>query len=153
MPRALKKQPARSKPKSALVLEESAGAVVLYRGAETMYLLLRARHWEFPKGLIASHESEEDAAIREVGEETGLEISLLTGFRETIEYFYRRKESGPLVKKKVVYFLGEAKTMAHKISWEHQEARWVTFREGLELLEYENAREILRRAREQIETA
>lgn len=134
----------KSKPK--LVIEKSAGAVVFYRSAQVEYLLLRANYWEFPKGLVDAHESELDAAVREVREETGLAITLLPDFRETIQYFYRRKESGGLVKKQVVYFLGEAQERAYRVSWEHQEARWVTFEQAMELLEYENAREILTKA-------
>lgn len=153
MARVSKKPAAEPKPKPKLLLEKSAGAVVFAREAEIRYLLLRSRHWEFPKGLIDANESELDAAVREVGEETGLQITLVPGFRETVEYFYRRKESGAPVKKEVVYYLGEAKTTAYKISWEHQEARWVTLDEALELIEYTNAREILRRADEKIKTA
>lgn len=143
----LKKKPAaaaKSKPK--LVLEKSAGAVVFYRGAQVEYLLLRANHWEFPKGLVAAHEGEQDAAVREVREETGLEITLVPNFRETIQYFYRRREGGALVKKQVIYFLGEAQGREYQISWEHQEARWATYEQALELVQYENARDILSKA-------
>lgn len=134
------------KPKLTMILEKSAGAVVFHRNGEPQYLLLHAKHWEFPKGLIDAHESEQDAAVREVREETGLDILLEPEFKETVQYFYRRKEGGALVKKQVVYFLGEARVREHKISWEHQEARWVKMEQGLELLEYENLREILKRA-------
>lgn len=140
----------KSKPK--LVLEKSAGAVVFHRAApgnragQVEYLLLRASHWEFPKGLVDAHESEQDAAVREVREETGLEITLVPNFRETIQYFYRRKESAALVKKQVIYFLGEAQGRDHRISWEHQEARWATYDQALELVQYENARDILSKA-------
>jgi bis(5'-nucleosidyl)-tetraphosphatase len=95
MPYALNKKTtseAKSKPK--LIIEKSAGAVVFYRDAQVEYLLLRANHWEFPKGLVDANESEQDTAVREVREETGLEIKLLPNFRETIQYFYRRKENG-----------------------------------------------------------
>lgn len=147
MARELKKQTgAGAKPKLPMIVEKSAGAVVFHRNGERQYLLLRANHWEFPKGLVDARESEEDAAVREVRQETGLEIALVPGFKEKVQYFYRRKDGGALVKKQVVYFLGEARTREHKISWEHQEARWVNLEQSLELLEYENLRTILRRA-------
>lgn len=147
--RSVKNKPANSaKPK--LILEKSAGAVVFHRGKDIEYLLLRANHWEFPKGLIDAHEREEDAALREVREETGLAISLVSNFRETIQYFYRHKLDGAPVRKQVIYFLGEAKSRAHKISWEHQDARWVTCAQALELIEYENARAILQKAHQRI---
>jgi 8-oxo-dGTP pyrophosphatase MutT (NUDIX family) len=122
--------------------------VVFHPGPPAKYLLLYSRYWEFPKGLVATEESEENAAVREVREETGLSIQLVPGFRESIQYFYRRGRGGPLVKKQVVYFLGETEELGFKTSWEHQEARWVTFGEALELIDYKNAREILVKANE-----
>jgi 8-oxo-dGTP pyrophosphatase MutT (NUDIX family) len=143
-----KSKPASSASKPKLVLEKSAGAIVYSPGTPVEYLLLRSRHWEFPKGLIDADESELDAAAREVREETGLEVDLVPGFRESIQYFYRRGKGGALVKKEVIYFLGKARERAFKISWEHQEARWVTLEQAMELLEYENYRGMLTKANE-----
>ncbi len=142
---------ANSKPK--LVHEKSAGAIVYAPGKAIEYLLLRSRHWEFPKGLVAADESELHAAVREVREETGLEIELVPGFRESINYFYRRGKGGALVKKEVVYFLGKARERVFELSWEHQEARWVTRPEALGLLEYENYRKMLVKADELVTEA
>lgn len=128
-----------------LAIEKSAGAVVFRRTKPIHYLLIRSSYWEFPKGLIDAHESEQAAALREVREETGLEVTLVPDARETVRYFYRRKD-GTLVKKEVVYFLGEAHSDKVTISWEHSEFRWVTPDAARELLEYESAREILDKA-------
>lgn len=127
-------------------VEKSAGAVVFFRGVPIEYLLIFSTYWEFPKGLIDPHESPREAALREVREETGLEIRLIPDFQEEIGYFYRRRETGTLVKKQVVYFLGEAPSKEVKLSWEHHQARWASFAEALALLPHENARAILRKA-------
>ncbi len=131
-----------------LEFEKSAGAVVAHRDGELHYLLIHSTYWEYPKGRIDADESETEAARREVREETGLDVELLPGFRRQIDYFYRRRDSGLLVKKQVIYFAALAPCMDVKISWEHNEARWLTFKEALELLQYENARETLLQANE-----
>ncbi len=140
--RSTKKSTTKAKPR--LAVEKSAGAVVFRRAPQIEYLLILSTSWEFPKGLIDVKESEESAAKREVREETGLEVQFVPGFREEINYFYRR--GGVLVKKQVIYFLGEAAESTVKISWEHQDAAWLTFEAALAQLKYESAREILKKA-------
>ena len=85
--------------------EKSCGAIVYRRvGGKTQLLLIKHRfsgHWSFPKGHVEDGEHENETALREVKEETGLDITLLRGFRESVEYC-----PSPDVKKQVVYFLG-----------------------------------------------
>ncbi len=132
------------KPRPRVELEKSAGAVVFHRGSRLEFLLIYATYWEFPKGLVEPNESETDAAAREVREETGLEVELLPGFRQEIDYFYRRGPS--LIKKQVVYFLGEAPDQQVQVSWEHQKAQWVSYDEAMGELKFENARQVLQKA-------
>lgn len=97
-----------------------------------MTLILRAfHHWDFPKGIREEGEEPMDAAIREVGEETGIrDIAFEWGDR----YF----ETGPYSKGKVArYFLGRTETsdVVMGISPEtgepeHHEWKWVTFDEA-----------------------
>ncbi len=136
------KRAIKSKPR--LTLEKSAGAVVFHRRAEQVYLLIFSTYWEFPKGQVEPDESEAAGAVREVCEETGLAVKLLPGFRQEVNYFYRR--SGDLIKKQVVYFLGEAPNQNVQVSWEHQEAKWLPFDAALAQLKYKSAREILIKA-------
>lgn len=131
---------------SRLTLEKSAGAVVFHPGVVPEYLLILSSYWEFPKGQVEPDESEAEAAIREVREETGLKVKLLPGFRQHVDYFYRR--GGNLIKKQVVYFLGEAENGDVRVSWEHQQAEWLAFEEALARLKYENARRLLTKADE-----
>jgi len=55
--------------------EKSAGAVTFYKeGSNIEFLLLHygKGHWGFPKGHIEANESEEQAMLRELEEETGI---------------------------------------------------------------------------------
>ncbi len=129
-----------------MVIEKSAGAVVFHKSDKIEYLLLLSNFWGFPKGHIESGESEEDAARREIREETGLDVNLIDGFREVDEYWYQHK--GQRVKKQAIFFLGEAKDRDSKISWEHEEMAWLTYNDAIERLKYKNLREVLERANE-----
>lgn len=85
--------------------EKSCGAVVFRNSAGgPAFLLIRhvnGGHWAFPKGHMEPGESEEETAIREIREETGLSVRLDTGFRRAVRYAPK-----PGVDKDVVYFLG-----------------------------------------------
>jgi bis(5'-nucleosidyl)-tetraphosphatase len=126
--------------------EKSCGAVVFYQtGAQIEYLLLCHRngnHWGFPKGHVEEGESEIETALREIYEEAGLQVRLLEGFRQTVEYAPNENSW-----KQVVYFVGEARKQQYACQWEEvKECRWVDFEAGLKLLSYENSKGILQAA-------
>jgi len=138
--------------------EVSAGAVVFRKeDGETYYLLLHYKpgHWDFPKGHIEKGESEEEAARREVEEETGIkDIRIFEGFREWIKYFFRRtyglkkeeKKNAPWVFKMVSFCLAETKTKEIKISFEHIGYKWLPYDEALKQLTFKKAKEVLEKA-------
>lgn len=133
-----------------MAVEKSAGAVV-YRVTEDgnlLFLLLQpapGKPWGFPKGKLDSGENEEQAARREIWEESGLaEVELDPGFLHVVHYVYRRGRV--LIKKDVTYFLARVYTAEVKISWEHVQYRWATLEEARTLVIYENARATLDQA-------
>ena len=72
-----------------MIREKSAGAVVYFPDGENIYILIekmKQGHYSFPKGHMEGVETEAETAIREIREETGLEVVLDTGFRKTVEY-------------------------------------------------------------------
>ena len=89
--------------------EYSCGAVVFTRiGGRPHYVLVRAKDQPvgchgFPKGHMEAGETEEQTALREIYEETGLRVTLLPGFRAVTEY---QLPSPPDTRKRVVFFLG-----------------------------------------------
>jgi len=90
------------------IYEKSCGAI-LYRirpDGELEYLVLyqhRSGTWSIPKGHIAAGETEKETALREIREETGLEVTLLEGFRRELSYTISAKAS-----KNLAVFLAKA---------------------------------------------
>jgi bis(5'-nucleosidyl)-tetraphosphatase len=132
------------------VEERSAGAVVYRETADgRMYLLLQnAGRWDFPKGGVEKGESELQTVMREVMEETGLDVTLVPGFRKVIEYFYRR--DGKNVHKLVVYRLAVAGDKNVRISFEHQAYGWFPYEEALERASYDNSKVTLTAAEQYV---
>lgn len=129
--------------------EFSAGAVVFTKGpGGTRYLLLNSKYkseyWDFPKGNVENGETPEQAAAREIAEETGItKVTFVPDFKEKINYFYRRE--GQTIYKEVVFFLAEAITLDVKISSEHAGFEWVTYEEAMKKLG-PNTKEVLEKA-------
>ena len=129
--------------------EISAGGVVYRRvGGVPHFLLIRDgyQNWGFPKGHLESGEDAAAAAVREVGEETGLVAVVLEDTLDTIDWHFRLK--GRLVHKVCHFFLMRAD--AGEPVPQHDEGisecRWLVFDAAVERLSYANARDVLRAA-------
>ena len=88
-------------------LEKSCGGVVYTRrDDEILYVIIRHRggHCGFPKGHMESGETEQQTALREIREEVGLTVNLVSGFRAEEQYALPGR---PGAMKQVVYFLAE----------------------------------------------
>jgi len=137
------------------MLEEISAGVLVYRESQSIkYLLLHypAGHWDFPKGHIEEDESMEETALRELKEETGIreeEIELRNGFRETIDYIYKKRNE--LSHKKVIYFLGKTEKQEVSISKEHQGYLWLPFQEAKQKVTFRNARKLLEKSNDYLQ--
>jgi 8-oxo-dGTP pyrophosphatase MutT (NUDIX family) len=133
--------------------ETSAGAIVfrLDRG-EPWFLLIRDsyRNWGFPKGHLEGGEQAEAAALREVGEETGLTDLAIRGLVDTIDWQFRFR--GDSIHKVCHFFLME--TSQSRTSPQRAEGitacKWSRFDEAERLVSYRNARDVLRLAQRMI---
>ena len=69
--------------------EKSCGAVIYkYIDNELFILLLKHNlgHWSFAKGHVEDSETEQETAIREIKEETNLDVTINSDFRYVITY-------------------------------------------------------------------
>lgn len=126
--------------------EISAGAVIFYRTDPIQYLLLLSTYWGFPKGRVEQGEDERTAALREVREESGLDVALIEGFRHVDDYWYQRQ--GQRIHKQAVFFVAQAPSRASKISWEHDDMVWLPYDQALERLKFAGLKELLTKANE-----
>jgi 8-oxo-dGTP pyrophosphatase MutT (NUDIX family) len=123
--------------------------VVFRRDAEgTRVLLIRDPYdqWGLPKGHIETGETASAAALREIGEETGLTDLRLGEPLPTIDWYFRA--DGRLVHKFCHFFLVEAPHGDPRPRREEgiSDCRWTSLEEALDRVSYDNAREVLRDA-------
>lgn len=126
----------------------SAGIITFFKKeSEPEYLILHyaSGHWDFPKGKVEQGETLEQAARRELHEETGLTAQLVPGFEETFSYIFYDYDNGK-AEKTVYFFVGHTGIKTVILSHEHQGYSWLPFKEALERLTYDNAKDVLKKA-------
>ncbi len=132
--------------------EKSCGALVLRRGDDEKLYILMIRHKEgghrsFPKGHMEPGETEYMTAVREVYEETAVQIRIATDFRETVHY-----HPFPGVSKEVVYFLTETtQEQIHPRHGEIAQVEWVPLDQAEQSLTHENDKTVLRAAMKRVQ--
>ena len=146
-------KPRRKTPAVPTKREISAGGVVYRRSDDEIEIVLASRRtrrgqlaWGLAKGGIEDEESMEDAAIREVREETGLLAEIEASLGET-RYFYVWENVR--IRKTVHFFL-----MRHRggdiddRDDEMEEIRWFPLERALKRAAYRGERDVLERAAE-----
>jgi 8-oxo-dGTP pyrophosphatase MutT (NUDIX family) len=137
-------------------LEVSAGGIVFRRPPEQLarFLLIRDSYdnWGFPKGHLEESETPAEAALRETAEETGLERLILQGPIRVIDWHFRFR--GRHIHKYCHFFLFESPDgdAAPQRDEGITACRWCVLEEALEVLSYDNARGVLKRAGEMVRT-
>ncbi len=137
-------------------MEISAGGVIYRRQREQPEVCLIAtqggKAWQLPKGLIERGEPPEEAARREVAEETGLRGDLLQRL-DRIEYWYVWDHGGERTRvHKFVYFFLFRYTGGSTEDHDEEvdDARWFPLAEAQERLSFEGERRVLDLAAEAI---
>lgn len=135
------------------VRQEHSAGVVLFKemNGTREYLILHYPngHFDLPKGHIEGDETEIEAAVRELEEETCIdEVEIIEGYREMINYEFRH--AGHLIQKDVVFFLGRTPKEEVTISHEHQDFMWMPYEQAHKKLTFDNAKALLEKAEQHL---
>jgi 8-oxo-dGTP pyrophosphatase MutT (NUDIX family) len=132
-------------------VERSAGGVVLRRmGGAVKALVIRDPYgnWGLPKGHLENGEGPGQAALREVMEETGLDDLTLGSELATIDWYFR--SGGKLIHKFCAFYLmaSERGDPVPEKAEGITECLWLPLEEAEARITYDNAREVVRVARD-----
>jgi len=120
--------------------EKSCGAVIFNETEDKILIIQQAEgHWGFPKGHVEDGETEVETAIREIKEETNLDVEINEKFRY-VEHYSPKED----VEKDVVFFV--AKKIGGEIVAQEEEVQnivWVSYAEAMERLTFESSKNVL----------
>ncbi len=124
---------------------EAAGGIV-YNANKELLLIHRLGFWDMPKGKIDAGETPEEAALREVREETGLQELFSDGFALTTYHTYRDRNERRALKPSHWFYMHTPETNLTPQTEENiEKAVWTSpqcfFDDGWEA--YESIRDIL----------
>ena len=122
----------------------SGGAVIDLRDGAPFVAMIATRgrtRWGLPKGAVSAGETSEQAALREVQEETGLDAEIVARL-DTIEYFFRAGDT--LIKKSVDFYLMHhlGGTLEPQLS-EVDDVEWVELSEAIGRASFESEKRLL----------
>jgi 8-oxo-dGTP pyrophosphatase MutT (NUDIX family) len=132
----------------------SGGAVITLRNGAHHVALIATRgktRWGLPKGAVSEGETSEQAALREVLEETGIQAEIVKPL-DTIEYFFRAGDT--LIRKRVDFYLmrylgGELTPQLSEVD----DVEWVELSEAIERASFESERKLLELARQAVSSS
>ncbi len=131
----------------------SGGAVITFRDGRPLVAMIATRggsRWGLPKGAVSKGETSEQAALREVQEETGILADIIAPL-DTIEYFFRAGDT--LIRKRVDFYLMQY--VGGKLTpqlTEVDDVEWVELSEAIRRASFESEKKLLFSALEQIES-
>ena len=128
------------------MLHEKFGGAVLFTTEKGIkkFLLVESNYFGFPKGHVEENETEQETALREIKEETGVDATIIPGFRETVNY---RLPNGNV--KEVVFFIAEYAPQQYTVNrTELRGITLLTYDKAIKRITYPDTRNVLKDANE-----
>lgn len=128
--------------------EDKSYGVVVFHNKKFLLLKHKKGHWGFPKGHKEGNETNEETALRELKEETGITNCAFLNHSPISEEYFLTEEGKSDWHKVVQYFIGTVESSEIVIQEsEIVEYRWVLYEEALAMLAHRVTREVLNKAK------
>lgn len=132
----------------------SAGGVVFNLHDGGIEVALTARmgdgRWGLPKGLVEKGEALEEAALREVSEETGLTGEIVDKIDRIDYWFYWRPDETRYHKYVHFFLIRHTGGDTSKHDWEVEEVRWFKIDDAIDKLAFKSEKMVLEKAKKKI---
>lgn len=125
--------------------DRSVGIIVFQDNPRLYLVLTKKNGTDFPKGHPEEGETDEQAALRETKEETGIaDIELIAGYNEDIAYMLSKQ--GKKMLKTVSFFLGRTHIAKVVVSHEHKGFKWLAPQEAMRAVVFNEQRNLIKKA-------
>ncbi len=123
-------------------IERCCGCIIINNNDKVLLVLQRkSKCWSFPKGHVENNETEIETALREVKEETGIDVNIEASKRYELTYKINNSTN-----KNVVYFIARPLNANVKIQEkEILDYKWCDINKVVETLTYENTKDLFKK--------
>ena len=120
--------------------KEKACGCIIIENNKVLLIQQNEGHWGFPKGHVEAGETEIETAIREVKEETNIDVIPDESKRYEQEYVMKNG-----ILKQVVFFLAKSTSSEIKAQeCEIKNIKWFNFEDAFSIITFENTKNLLK---------
>lgn len=120
--------------------EKSCGCIIV-KNNKVLLIKQVTGNWGFPKGHVEKDETEYETALREVKEETNLDVKIINNKRYTMNYLTERGS----YKQVVLFVANEIGGNIKRQEEEIDDIKWLSYKDALETVDFQNTKDILKK--------